>query len=150
MHRRHNIQHLHDETLTLPIFYQRPLHNKHSHRPPYCHYNRHKNKHAPYIYIDCLWTSSHKRKSQNCAHFLHTLSALKRSFPASLVSPLPNSEQINHPSSNHTYTKSTTNYINHNYVPSMTHIHTTHIIFSPASTYAPCCHPWICGQTSPD
>ena len=74
-----NIQHLHDETLTLPIhenlqlhasqykqktqhpshplhkhttyfstprvkknyFAQRPLHNKHSHRPPHSHYNRH-------------------------------------------------------------------------------------------------------------
>ena len=28
----------------------RLLHNKHSHRPPYSHYNRHKNKHAPYTY----------------------------------------------------------------------------------------------------
>ena len=82
-----NIQHLHDETITLPIhehlqlhasqckqktqhpvhplhthnilqhskakkhyFQQRPLHNKHSHRPPHSHYNRHKNKHAPYIH----------------------------------------------------------------------------------------------------
>ena len=33
---------------------QRPLHNKHSHRPPHSHYNRHKNKHAPYTYIYCL------------------------------------------------------------------------------------------------
>ena len=87
-----NIQHLHDETLTLPIhehlqlhtsqykhktqhpshrlhkhiayfntprikktlFYQRPLHNKHSHRPPHSHYDIHKNNHVPYIYIDCL------------------------------------------------------------------------------------------------
>ena len=87
-----NIQHLHDETLTLPIhehlqlhasqykqktknpshplhkhttyfntprlkkqyFYQRPLHNKHSHRPPHSHYNRHKNNHASYTHIDYL------------------------------------------------------------------------------------------------
>ena len=35
-------------------FQQRPLHNKHSHRPPHSHYNRHKNKHAPYTYIYCL------------------------------------------------------------------------------------------------
>ena len=86
-----NIQHLHDQTLTLPIhehlqlhasqhkqktqhpshslhkpttyfnkaqkthyFQQRPLHNKHSHRPQHSHYNRHKNKHAPYTYIYCL------------------------------------------------------------------------------------------------
>ena len=33
---------------------QRPLHNKHSHRPPPSHYNRYKNKHAPYTYIYCL------------------------------------------------------------------------------------------------
>ena len=84
-----NIQHLYDETLTLPIhehlqlhvsqykqktqhpshllhkhttyfntprlkthyFHQRPLHNKHSRRPLHPHYNRHKNKHAPYTYI---------------------------------------------------------------------------------------------------
>ena len=32
-------------------FYQRPLHNRHSHKPPHSHYNRHKNKHAPYTYI---------------------------------------------------------------------------------------------------
>ena len=94
-----NIQHLHDETLTLPIheylqlhaseykqkpqhpssplhkhttyfdtqrlkihyFQQRPLHNKHSHRPPHSHYNRHKNKHGPHTYIYCLYVSSHKR-----------------------------------------------------------------------------------------
>ena len=85
-----NIQHVHDDPLTLPIhnhlqlhasqykqktqhpshphhkhttyfntprlkrLYQQPLHNKHSHRPPHSHYNRHKNKHAPYTYIYCL------------------------------------------------------------------------------------------------
>ena len=49
-----NIQHLHDETLTLPIHEHLQLHasqykqKTHSHRPPHSHYNRHKNKHAPY------------------------------------------------------------------------------------------------------
>ena len=33
---------------------QRPFHNKHSHRPPQSHYNRQKNKHAPYTYIYCF------------------------------------------------------------------------------------------------
>ena len=28
--------------------------------------------------------------------------------------------------------------------------HTTHIISSTAPTYAPHCHPWICGQTPPE
>ena len=30
------------------------------------------------------------------------------------------------------------------------HTHTTHIISSTAPTYAPHCHPWICGQTPSD
>ena len=34
---------------------------------------------------------------------------------------LPKSEQINHPSSNHTYRKSTPNHIHHHYFPSVTH-----------------------------
>ena len=33
-----------------------------SHRPPHSHYNRHKNKHAPYTYIYRLYASSHKRQ----------------------------------------------------------------------------------------
>ena len=37
----------------------------------------------------------------------HTLAALKRDFPASLVTPLPSSEQTNLPFSNHTFTKLT-------------------------------------------
>ena len=65
------------------------------------------------------------------------------SSSASLVAPLPNSEQINHPSSNHTYTKSTLNHIHHHCVPSATPTHTTHTISSTAPTYAPHCHPWI-------
>ena len=41
--------------------------------------------------------------------------------PPSLVAPLPNSEQLNHPFSNPTYTKST---------PNHTHIHNTHHLFN--------------------
>ena len=37
-----------------PLFLTTAAHNKHSHRPPHSHYNRHKNKHAPYTYIYCL------------------------------------------------------------------------------------------------
>ena len=82
-----------------------------------------------------------------CAHLHHTLAALQRYSPDSLVTLLPNSEQRNHPSSNLIYTKSTPNHIHHHYVPSVTLIHTTHIISSPAPTYAPHCHPWIYGRT---
>ena len=50
-------------------------------------------------------------------------------------------------SSNHTYTKSMSIHIHHHCAPSVTYTHTTHIISSTAPTYAPHCHPWICGQT---
>ena len=85
-----------------------------------------------------------------CAHLHHTLAALKRYFPASLVATLPNAEPITHLSSNHIYTKSTPNNIHHHYAPSVTLTHTTHIISSTAPTYAPHSHPWICGQTLPE
>ena len=83
-------------------------------------------------------------------HTSNTLAILKRYFPASLVAPLPSSEQTNLPSSNHTYTKSTPKHIHHHYAPSVTSTHTTHIISSTAPTYALHCRPWICGQTPPE
>ena len=66
------------------------------------------------------------------------------------ISTLSNSEQINHPFSNHTYTKSTPNHIHHHYVPFVTLTYTTHIISSSTPTYTPHYHPWICGQTPPE
>ena len=66
----------------------------------------------------------------------HTSSSEER-LPASLVAPLPNPEQTNLLSSNHTYTKSTPKHIHHHYAPSVTSTHTTHIISSTAPTYAP-------------
>ena len=60
------------------------------------------------------------QKTKYCAHLHHTLAALKRDFPASLVAPLPNSEQTNLTSSNHTYTTSTPNHIYHHYAPCAT------------------------------
>ena len=73
-----NIQHLHDETLTLPIHEhlqlhaslykqktQHPSHPLHKHTT-YFNTPRLKkiffNKHAPYTYIYCLQASSHKRQ----------------------------------------------------------------------------------------
>ena len=61
-------------------------------------------------------------------HLHHILATLKRYFPTSLVAPFPNSEQLNHPSSNHTYTKSTTNHFHHHYAPFVTLTYTTHTI----------------------
>ena len=64
-----------------------------------------------------------------CAHLHHTLAALKRYFPASLVASLPNSEQINHPSSNHIYTQVDANHI-HQHPHGNTHTHDTHHLFN--------------------
>ena len=74
-----NMQHLHDETLTLPIHEhlqlhasqykqktQHPSHPLHKHttyfntpRLKHSHYNRHKNKHAPYTVIHISIASRH-------------------------------------------------------------------------------------------
>ena len=62
-----------------------------------------------------------------CACLHHTIAALKTYFPDSLVTPLPNSEQINRPSSNHTYAKWTPNHIHHHCAPSVTPTHTHHL-----------------------
>ena len=102
---------------------------------------------AIHTHLSSLGIKPQEAITKYCAHLHHTLAALKRHFPASLVAPLSNSEQINYPFSNHTYTKSTTNHIHHHYTPSVTLIHTTHISSSTAPTYPPHCHPWICGQT---
>ena len=122
-----HIQHLHDETFILPI---------HTHL--------------------LLHTSQYKQKTQHPPHPLHIHTAYfntsvhKNTTIFNNVAPLPNPEQINHPSSNHTYTKATPNHIHHDYVHSVTLPHTTHIISLTAHTYAPRCHSWICGQTPLD
>ena len=54
------------------------------------------------------------------------ISSSEEILPRLFVAPLSNSEQINHPSSNHIYTKSTTNHIHHHYAPSVTLTHTRH------------------------
>ena len=80
------------------------------------------------IYTHARFVSPQEAVIKYCAHLHHTLAALKRYFPASLVAPLSNSEQINHPSSIHTYTKSTPKHIHHHYAPSVTLAYTPHII----------------------
>ena len=180
-----NIQHLHDETLTLPIHEHLQLHasqykqkTQHPSHPLYKHttYFNTPRLNTPLFSTTAATqqtfpqtpTHSLQQTLKNMRH-IHTsivsrhlatrgnrkilrtppphIKALKRYFPASLVAPLPNSEQTSLPSSNHTYTKSTPNRIHHHYAPSVTPTHTTHTISSTAPTYAPQCHPWICGQT---
>ena len=101
-----------------------------------------------YIHLLSLGIYPQEAITKYCAHLHHTLVALKRHCPTSLVAPLPNSEQTNLPSLNLTYTKSTPNHIHHHYPPSATPTHTTHTISSTAPTYTPYCHPWIYEQTS--
>ena len=84
------------------------------------------------------------------AHLHHTFVALKRYYPVSFVAPLPIPDKINHPSSNHTYTKSMPKHTHHHYAHFVTPTYTTHMISSTTPTYAPHCLPWICGQTLPD
>ena len=78
------------------------------------------------------------------------INSSEKILSASLIALLPNSEQIHHPLSNHNYTKSTPNHIHHHYVSLVILTYITHIISSTASTYAPRCDPWICGQTTLD
>ena len=81
---------------------------------------------AIYIHLLSLGIWPQEAITKYCAHLHHTLAALKRYFPASLVAPLPNSEQIKHTSSNHTYTKSTPIHIHRHGVPYVTPTHPRH------------------------
>ena len=125
-----NIQHLHDETLTLPI---------HEHLQLYASQFKHKTRYPSY--------PPHKYTIYSKAKTHFNNARCTTNITASLVVPLTNSEQINHPFSNHTYAKSTPNHIHYHYAPFLTLAHTTRIIFSTAPIYVPRCHPWICGQT---
>ena len=163
-----NIQHMHDETLILYIHERLQLHTsqytqetKHQSHPLHKHttYFNTPRLIIPTIFNTGRYTNMHhihtsivsrhlpqEAITKYCAQLHHILSALKRYFLASLVAPLPNSEQINHPSSNCTYAKLTPKHVHHYYATSVTLTHTTHII----SSTAPHCHPWICGQPPPE
>ena len=71
-----------------------------SDRPPHSHYNRHIKANMTHILSICTYPQEAITKYYT--HLHHTLAALERYFPASLVATLPNSEQINLPSSNDT------------------------------------------------
>ena len=73
----------------------------------------------------------YKQKTQHPSHPLHRHTTY---FPTLLVIRLPNSEEINHHFSNHTYTKSTPNHIHQHHASFVTPTHTTHIS-SAAHTY---------------
>ena len=167
-----HIQHLHDETLTLPIQEHLQLHVS-QYKQKTQHPSHPLHKHTTYfntprlkntIFSNGRYTtniptdphtvttteiktnmrhmhtsivSRHLATRRNnmytvyCAHLHHTLVALKRYFHTSLVAPLPNSEQTNIPSSNHTYTKSTPHHIHQHYSPSATPTHTPSLQLHP-------------------
>ena len=95
---------------------------------------------AVYIHLLSLDIQPQEGITEYCAHLHHLLAALKRYVAASR---LPNSEQI----ITLPQVIFTQSHIHHHYAPSVTLAHTTYIISSTEPTYAPHCHPWICGQT---
>ena len=162
-----NIQHLHDETLTLPIhehlqlhasqYKQKIQHPLHKHTP-YFNTSRLKNtifnngRYTTHILTDPHTVTITDIKTNMChihtitkfsSHLHHSLATLKRSSK-----PHSSQPSQNLPSSNHTYTKSMPNHIHHHYSSSAIPTHTTPTISSTSPTYATHCHPWICGQTA--
>ena len=147
-----NIQHLHDETLTLPIHEhlqlqasqykqktQHPLHPLHKHTT---YFNTPKQKKTIFNqgrYTTNIPTDPHTVTTTDIKtnmHHIHTSIVSRhlatRGNNTILRPPPPHISNIHH-----------------HYTPSVTSTHTTHIIYSTAPTYAPHCHPWICGQTPP-
>ena len=74
------------------------------------------------------------------------ISSSEEILPASLVTPLPNSEEINLFLKTYLHKVDAKTHPSTQY-PSITSTHTTHIISSTAPTYAPHCHLWSCRQT---
>ena len=95
--RKHNIHHIPNTTIQHTVILQgfktpsskRPLHNKHSHISNTVTTTAIKTNMR---HIHTSIVSRHlATTTKYCAHLHHTLSALKRYFPVSLVAPLPNS-----------------------------------------------------------
>ena len=179
-----NIQHLHDETLTLPIHEhlqlnaskykqktQHPSHPLHKHTT-YFNTQRLKKtifnngRYTTNIPTDTVTTSDIKTNmcyiqtsiiSRHLAtrgnnKILHTppphTSSTEERLPRLTRRTLAQLRTNNSP-----FLKSYLHKVNATTHPSPLyplcniHTHTTHIISSTAPTYAPHCHPWICGQT---
>ena len=105
-----NIQHLHDETLTLPI-HENPLLHVSQCKQKTQHPSHPLHKHTTYFNTPLLSTlssttaatqNSHKPPHSHYNRYKNAIYTLIY-FPASPVAPFSNSEQINHPFSNHTF-----------------------------------------------
>ena len=112
---------------------------------PHSHYNRHKNKHAPYTHIYCLYVSSHTRQYK----ILRT-SPPHISGPAEILPHFSRRTHVQLRTNKSPFLKSylhkvAPNHIHHHYAPSVTLTHTTHIMSTTAPSYTPRCHLWIWG-----
>ena len=125
-----HIQHLHDETLTLPI---------HEHLHTYIHI------HTSIVSKHLATRGNNKILRTSPPH----INSSEERLPCLTRRTLAKLRTNKFPFLNHTYAKSTPVHIHHHYAPSVTSTHTAHIISSTEPTYAPHCHPWICGQTPP-
>ena len=152
--RKHNINHIpytniqHTSILQGKKKYlqQRPLHNKDSHTVTTTDIKTNmRHIHTSIVSRHLATRGNYKILRTPPSHIISS----KEILPRFTRPTFANSEQINHPFSNHTYTKTTPNHIHHHYVPFVIFTYTTYIISSTAPTYAPHCHPLICGQTPP-
>ena len=176
-----NIQHMHDETLSLPIheqlqlhasqykhktqhpshslhnhityfntprtkkncFQQRPLHNKHSHRPPHSHYNIHKTNmrhiHTSIVSRHLAIRGNNKIVHTPPPHISSSEDRLPRLTHRTLAQLRTNKSPFIKSYFHKVDTKS--------HQSPLCPLCNTHTLSSTAPTYAPHCHPWIRGQT---
>ena len=127
-----------------PYLQQRPLHNKHSHRPTHCPYNRHKNKHTSIVSRHLATRDNNKILRTTLPH----ISSSEETFPRLIPHIIAQLRTNKSP-----FLKSYLQKVGAKSHPSVlcalcnTHIHTTHIIYSTASAYVQRFYPEICGQT---
>ena len=122
--------------------------NKHSHRPPHNHYNRHKiNVHLIYtsiVYMHLATRGNNKILQTPPPHRSSPEEILPRLTHCSIAqlrkNKLPNLKSYLHKVDVKSYSSPVCSFCN---------IH-THIMSSTASTYTPRCHSYMYGHTPPD
>ena len=123
---------------------------QHSHRPPPSHYNQHKTNmrhiNTSIVSVHLAIRGNNKILRTPPTHISSSEETLPRLTRRTIAQLRTNKSH---------FLKSDLHKVDAKSHPSplcplcSTHTHTTHIISSTAPTYAPHCHPWICGQTPP-